>query len=172
LANKKRKRSCLLPAPTSKPCSVPDSSIRTLTTALPPPDPDPEYACGPTGVPALDARLGGGFPRGQVSEIIGTRSSGRSSLLLSMIAAATARGELAAVVDVLDMLDVESAAAAGVALDRLLWIRGHAVSNPGLCRDHEPACRRAGDSGSGARPPGGQFRPRSRSTPEKRQPVR
>jgi RecA/RadA recombinase len=82
---------------------------RTLTTALPAPEPDPEYACGPAGVPALDARLGGGFPRGQLSEIIGTRSSGRSSLLLSMIAAATARGELAAVVDALDMLDVESA---------------------------------------------------------------
>ena len=108
---------------------------RTLTTALPAPEPDPEYACGPTGVPALDARLGGGFPRGQLSEIIGTRSSGRSSLLLSMLAAATARGELTAVVDVLDMLDVESAAAAGVALDRLLWIRGHVVANPGLCRD-------------------------------------
>ena len=108
---------------------------RTLTTALPAPEPDREYACGPTGVPALDARLGGGFPRGELSEIIGTRSSGRSSLLLSMIAAATARGELAAVVDALDMLDVESAAAAGVALDRLLWIRGHVVSNPGLCRD-------------------------------------
>jgi hypothetical protein len=108
---------------------------RTLTTALPAPEPDPEYACGPAGVPALDARLGGGFPRGQLSEIIGTRSSGRSSLLLSMLAAATARGELAAVVDTLDMLDVESAAAAGVALDRLLWIRGHVVANPGLCRD-------------------------------------
>ena len=108
---------------------------RTLTTALPAAEPDPEYACAPTGVPALDARLGGGLPRGHLSEIIGTRSSGRASLLLSMIAAATARGELAAVVDVLDMLDVESAAAAGVALDRLLWIRGHVVANPGLCRD-------------------------------------
>jgi recombination protein RecA len=108
---------------------------RTLTTALPAPEPDPEYACGPTGVPALDARLGGGFPRGQLSEIIGSPSSGRSSLLLSMIAAATARGELAAVVDALDMLDVESAAAAGVSLDRLLWIRGHVVANPGMCRD-------------------------------------
>ena len=108
---------------------------RTLTTALAAPEPDPEYACGPSGVPVLDVRLGGGFPRGQLSEIIGTRSSGRSSLLLSMIAAATARGELAAVVDALDMLDVESAAAAGVSLDRLLWIRGRVVANPGMCRD-------------------------------------
>ncbi len=33
------------------------------------------------------------------------------------------------------MFDVESAAAAGVDLDRLLWIRGHVVVNPGLCRD-------------------------------------
>ena len=52
-----------------------------------------------------------------------------------MLAAATARGELVALVDALDMLDVESAAAAGVDLERLLWIRGHVVSNPGLCRD-------------------------------------
>jgi len=108
---------------------------RTLTTALPAPEPDPEYACGPTGVPALDARLGGGLPRGQLSEIIGARSSGRVSLLLSMIAAATARGELVALIDALDMFDVESAANAGVALDRLLWIRGHVVANPGMCRD-------------------------------------
>jgi hypothetical protein len=108
---------------------------RTLTTSLPAPEPDPEYACGRTGVPALDARLGGGFPRGQLSEIVGMRSSGCCSVLVSMMAAATARGELVALVDALDMLDVESAAGAGVALDRLLWIRGHVVANPGLCRD-------------------------------------
>jgi hypothetical protein len=108
---------------------------RTLTTSLPALEPDPEYACGPTGVPALDARLGGGLPRGQLSEIIGARSSGRVSLLVSMIAAATARGELVALIDALDMFDVESAANAGVALDRLLWIRGHVVANPGMCRD-------------------------------------
>jgi hypothetical protein len=107
---------------------------RTLTTALPSPDPD-DYACAPTGHSALDARLGGGFPRGHLSEIIGPRSSGRTSLLLQMLAAATARGELVALVDALDMLDVASAAAAGVSLDRLLWIRGHVVSNPGMCRD-------------------------------------
>src|SRR5258706_10486716 len=52
-----------------------------------------------------------------------------------MLAAATARGELVALVDALDMLDVESAAAAGVDLDRLLWVRGHVVTNPGMCRD-------------------------------------
>jgi hypothetical protein len=108
---------------------------RTLTTALPPLDPRDEAACAPSGVPSLDASLGGGFPRGQLSEVVGTRSSGRTSVMLQTVAAATGRGELVALVDALDMFDVESAAAAGVDLDRLLWIRGHVVSNPGLCRD-------------------------------------
>jgi len=108
---------------------------RTLTTALPPLDPRDEAACAPSGVPSLDATLGGGFPRGQLSEVVGPRSSGRTSVMLQTIAAATGRGELVALVDALDMFDVESAAAAGVDLDRLLWIRGHVVSNPGLCRD-------------------------------------
>lgn len=94
-----------------------------------------EYAVAATGVTALDARIGGGFPRGQLSEIVGPRSSGRASLLLRMLAAATARGELVAIVDALDMVDVDSAEAAGIDLDRLLWIRGHVVSHPGLCRD-------------------------------------
>ena len=108
---------------------------RTLTTALPPLDPRDESALALSGVTALDARLGGGFPRGQLSELVGPRSSGRTSLLLQMIAAATARGELVALVDALDMLDVESAAAAGVDLTRLLWIRGHVVTNQGMARE-------------------------------------
>jgi hypothetical protein len=83
----------------------------------------------------LDATLGGGFPRGHVSEIVGPRSSARTSLLLTLLAAATARGELVALVDALDMLDVDSAAAAGVDLDRLLWVRGHVVTNPGFARE-------------------------------------
>jgi len=105
---------------------------RTLTTALPPIDPQDEHAVGPSGVTALDATLGGGFPRGQLSELVGLRSSGRTSLLLRLLAAATSRGECVALVDALDMLDAESAAAAGVDLDRLLWVRGHVVPNPGL----------------------------------------
>src|SRR4051812_23418646 len=108
---------------------------RTLTTALPAIDPRDDQALAPSSISALDARLGGGFPRGQISELVGARSSGRTSVLLQMIAAATARGELVALVDALDMLDVESAAAAGIDLDRLLWIRGHVVTNQGLCRE-------------------------------------
>jgi hypothetical protein len=108
---------------------------RTLTTALPPLDPHDDSAVAPTGVTACDGRLGGGLPRGQLSEVVGSRSSGRTSFLLRMVAAATARGELVALIDALDVFDVASAVAAGVDLDRLLWIRGHVVSNPGFCRD-------------------------------------
>jgi hypothetical protein len=108
---------------------------RTLTTALPQADPRDEHALAPSGISALDARLGGGFPRGQLSELVVPRSSGRTSLLLQTIAAATARNELVALVDALDMFDVESAAAAGVDLSQLLWIRGHLVTNQGMCRE-------------------------------------
>ena len=108
---------------------------RTLTTALPAIGPRDDQAVGATGLPPLDGRLGGGLPRGHLSEIVGPRSSGRTSLLLQVMAAATARRELVALVDALDMLDVASAAAAGVDLTRLLWVRGHVVTNPGFCRD-------------------------------------
>src|SRR5206468_8045365 len=111
---------------------------RTLTTALPPLDPAgtrDDAVVAPTGVSGLDALLGGGLPRGQISELAGPRSSGRTSLMLQMLASATTRGELVALVDALDMLDVASAAAAGIDLERLLWVRGHVVSNPGMCRD-------------------------------------
>jgi hypothetical protein len=107
---------------------------RTLTTSLPAAAPTDDVTAA-TGVTALDAPLGGGFPRGQVSEITGPRSSARTSLLLQALAAATRRGELVALVDALDMLDVDSAAAAGIDLARLLWIRGHVVSHAGLCHD-------------------------------------
>src|SRR5436189_3894602 len=93
---------------------------QTLTTHGVVPD---RTLTAPTDVGSLDDRLAGGFPRGQLSEIVGTRSSGRMSLLLQMLAAATTRGELVALVDALDMFDVESAAAAGIDFRRLLWIR-------------------------------------------------
>jgi hypothetical protein len=94
-----------------------------------------EYATAPSGVTALDARLGGGFPRGQISEVVGARSSGRTSVLLQTLAAATARRELVALIDVLDMLDVASAEASGIDLDRMLWIRGQVLPNVSATRD-------------------------------------
>jgi recombination protein RecA len=108
---------------------------RTLTSAVSAPDPHDEGAVAATDVTSLDAFLGGGFPRGQLSELIGPRSSGRSSVLIRAIAAATRRGELVALVDALDMLDVESATTAGVDLTRLLWIRGHLTMHAGFSRE-------------------------------------
>jgi hypothetical protein len=96
---------------------------RTLTTALPLERRD-ESALVATDVAALDACLRGGVPRGQLSEIAGPSSSGRTTLALQTLAASTRRGEIAAFVDTFDRLDVASAAAAGIDLDRLLWIRG------------------------------------------------
>jgi recombination protein RecA len=75
-----------------------------------------------SGAPAIDA-LAGGLPRGCLTEICGPASSGRTTLLLAALAAATRRGEFCVVVDASDALDPHSAAAAGVELDRLLWVR-------------------------------------------------
>jgi hypothetical protein len=75
-----------------------------------------------SGIPALDA-LTGGLPRGCLTEICGPASSGRTTVLLAALAAATRRGEYCAVIDASDALDPESLAAAGVDLDRLLWVR-------------------------------------------------
>ena len=77
-----------------------------------------------TGVAALDPILAGGFPRGEQSEIHGPPSSGRTGVLLALLAHTTRAGALAALVDPLDRLDPGSAAAAGVDLERLLWLRG------------------------------------------------
>jgi hypothetical protein len=97
---------------------------RTLTTALPPLERRDASALIATDVAALDACLRGGVPRGQLSEIVGPHSSGRTTLVLQAMAASTRRGEIAAFVDTFDRLDVASAAAAGIDLDRLLWVRG------------------------------------------------
>lgn len=69
-------------------------------------------------------RLLGGLPRGAVSEVFGPPSSGRTAFALRTLAEATAREEVCAWVDPDGALDPASAAAAGVDLDRLLWVRG------------------------------------------------
>ena len=69
-----------------------------------------------SGIPAIDT-LTGGLPRGCLTEICGPASSGRTTLLLAALAAATRRGEFCVVVDASDALDPHSAAAAGVELE-------------------------------------------------------
>jgi hypothetical protein len=77
-----------------------------------------------TGVSGLDELLYGGLPRGQVSEIHGPASSGRTGIALAVAARSTRAGALVAWVDPHDRLDPRSAGDAGVDLGRLLWLRG------------------------------------------------
>jgi hypothetical protein len=76
----------------------------------------------PSGVREIDT-LTGGLPRGCLTEICGPASSGRTSVLLAALAAATQRQEVCALVDISDALNPHSAAAAGVNFERLLWVR-------------------------------------------------
>jgi hypothetical protein len=78
----------------------------------------------PTGIVPLDA-LTGGLPRGAITEIFGPPSSGRTSTMISILAEATARDEVCALLDGNDAFDPKSAAAAGVELKRVLWVRCH-----------------------------------------------
>ena len=75
-----------------------------------------------TGIASLDA-LTGGLPRGAITEFFGPPSSGRTSAMISILAEATAWDEVCALVDGNDAFDPKSAAAAGVELNRLLWVR-------------------------------------------------
>jgi len=76
----------------------------------------------PTGITEIDRALPG-LPRGAITEIHGSASSGRTTLLLSSLAMATLQEETCALVDGGDTFDLSGAAMAGVSFDRLLWIR-------------------------------------------------
>src|SRR5262249_22237422 len=76
----------------------------------------------PTGVASIDA-LTGGLPRGGLTEIFGLPGAGKTSLLTAALAARTRATEVCALVDARDAFDPETAEAAGVRLERLLWVR-------------------------------------------------
>jgi hypothetical protein len=78
-----------------------------------------------TGVEEVDL-LTGGLPRGALSEISGSSSSGRTSLVLSMLASTTTKAEVCALIDVHDVFSPTVAVNAGVDPDRLLWVRCNA----------------------------------------------
>jgi RecA/RadA recombinase len=96
---------------------------RTLTSAV-----LPEVTVAAFDHEVLDRCLRGGLPRGQVSEVTGPVSSGRTGVAWAALAAATRRGEIVSLIDTFDRFDPETAAAAGIDLSRLLWVRGQAIS--------------------------------------------
>ena len=89
----------------------------------------------PSGVAALDALLDGGVPRGRISEVLGPPSSGRTSLLLTLLATTTRRGDVVAWVDLADALHPESCTQAGVDLHRLLWVRPRQTADGLRCTE-------------------------------------
>lgn len=83
------------------------------------------------GISSVDT-VTGGLPRGSLTEIYGPPCSGKTSLLISALASRTAESEVCALVDARDAFDPQSAEAAGVKLERLLWVR---------CRNVDQALR-------------------------------
>src|ERR1051326_5756889 len=76
----------------------------------------------PTGALAVDLALGvGGLPRGRVVEIFGPESSGKTTLMLHVIANAQKNGGLAAFIDAEHALDPAYAKRLGVNLADLLF---------------------------------------------------
>jgi recombination protein RecA len=76
-----------------------------------------------TGIQTLDQVLEGGLPVGAITEIVGPECSGRTALVFSFLAGITRAAEVCAWIDVSDAFHPESAAASGVDLERLLWVR-------------------------------------------------
>ena len=75
----------------------------------------------PTGALGLDLALGvGGIPRGRIVEIFGPESSGKTTLMLHVIANAQKSNGLAAFIDAEHALDPAYAKKLGVNLDDLL----------------------------------------------------
>ena len=88
----------------------------------------------PSGVAELDRALGG-VPRGALTEICGPESSGRTTLLISMLAQVASAGEVCALVDGTDAFDPYSLREAGVDPRRLLWVRCRNLEQVLRCTD-------------------------------------
>ena len=76
-----------------------------------------------TGISAIDTVLDGGLPVGAVTELIGAECSWKTALAILFLAQVTKAETVCAWIDVSNMLSPESAAASGIDLKRLLWVR-------------------------------------------------
>jgi RecA DNA recombination protein len=82
---------------------------------------NPKFAALP--IPAFIFFPKKDLARGIIAQIFGARSSGRATVSLHILAQATQRGEVCAVVDLKDGFNPGAAAHAGVCLERLVWVR-------------------------------------------------
>ena len=74
----------------------------------------------PTGSIALDMAIGvGGVPKGRITEIYGTESSGKTTIALQIIAQSQKQGGICAYIDVEHAIDPEYARKLGVDVDNL-----------------------------------------------------
>ena len=119
-----------------------------------------------TGIETLDDLLQGGLPIGAVSELVGPECSGRTDIALSFVAHLTQASKVCAWIDASNNFDPVSAAAAGVDLARLLWVRCGAVREtvkrparsfvlPDKYLVPHPAKQRLHGGGFGSHPRGG-----------------
>jgi recombination protein RecA len=76
-----------------------------------------------TGIGTIDDLLEGGLPVGAITELVGPECSGRTALALSFLAQITKEAKVCAWIDASNIFHAESAAAVGIDLTRLLWVR-------------------------------------------------
>lgn len=117
----------------------------------------------PTGIGPLDHLVQGGFPVGAMTELVGEVCSGRMSLAMSFLAQVTASEKVCAWIDASNTFNPTAAAAAGVDLRRLLWVRcgvGETISEqetrkfslPSSCFVPKPVTKGLHGGGHGTHP--------------------
>ncbi len=84
----------------------------------------------PFHVGALDALTSGGAPAGAVTELVGLGSTGKTGAAMRLLAGAMRVGKVCAWVDASDTFDPQTAAANGMPLPQLLWVRCGAPAQP------------------------------------------
>jgi hypothetical protein len=118
-----------MPAATALRIQIEHALERRFPAALSP-APAAVYETAPTGIAEVDSLLDGGLPIGAISEVTGPACSGRTSLALAFLAGCNREAQVCAWVDAEDAFDAESAAASGVDLKRLLWVRCRNAGRP------------------------------------------
>jgi hypothetical protein len=83
---------------------------------------DSKYDFVSTGITGVDENFSG-FPRGAMSELVGNRSSGKTSLLVASLSKITRNEEYCAIIDAKDAFDPAGAAQCGVNLRKLIWVQ-------------------------------------------------